>query len=416
MAKRNLASKYGASSVKKMKSRVAKEDSIIDSGGSSDWIEMKVSGAYKIRLMPTIGDEPYSILRKQHWMEFESDNEEGKTYKSTVLNAVVHGGQKRDIIDCYIEMVKDHIEDSDWTAKDKKEAMDALLGQNGLKGSNSWIAYALQLITKQDPKFGLVEIKKVVRDRLNEEAIYDDDEEDGIDIDPYTCPVDGKYVILTFNKAAKHWSKYWKVKIGKKRPLSEEELGKLDDAKPLTELFYYDMSDFKKALLGLQFFDEKNEIGLFEEDEWNDLVEELELLLEESLKKAKKSTKSKPKDEEVEDEVEEIEDDELDELDDELDEVDDEDDEVEDEFTAMTRKQLISWAAKKLKAKEATKKDFPIKKSMSEDDIKGLIRSWVEAQEPDEEELEEDEEDDDLDAIKKQLAALNDDDEDKEPF
>ena len=83
------------------------------------------------------------------------------------------------------------------------------------------------------------------------------------------------------------------------RPLSDEEIEHFLTMKPLSEVIYkYEMRDFEKALEGLQNFDDENEIGLFEDEDWLEHVEEIKAQYEsdeedEEKPKAKKKTSKK---------------------------------------------------------------------------------------------------------------------------
>ena len=60
------------------------------------------------------------------------------------------------------------------------------------------------------------------------------------------------------------------------RPLTDEEIEYFMTLKPLNEILSkYGMKDFERALEGLQNFDEENEIGLFDDEDWIEHLEEI---------------------------------------------------------------------------------------------------------------------------------------------
>ena len=166
---------------------------------------------------------------------------------------------------------------------------------------------------------------------------------------------------------------------------TDEEIEYFMSLKPLSEILgTYGLSDFERALEGLQNFDEEHEIGLFEDEEWLGHLEEIRAQYdadggdeeEEEAPKAKKTTvkKSSPA-KKVEEPEEEEEDDEEEEEEDEKEEGD--------EFDDMERSELKKY----IKDNDL---DITVKKSMTDDDLRAAIRAAsATAEEPEEEEEEE---------------------------
>ena len=113
------------------------------------------------------------------------------------------------------------------------------------------------------------------------------------------------------NPNKKKGETYYEVSFPKKvttRPLTDEEIEYFMGLKPLNELLpKYGIRDFERALEGLQNFDEENEMGLFDDDDWLEHVEEIKAQYDgeeddEDDKPAKKKTSKKVTKKSVEDE------------------------------------------------------------------------------------------------------------------
>ena len=249
----------------------------------------------------------------------------------------------------------------------------------------------------------------MVRDSLNRLAFNEDDDEP-IEVDPFTDVDDGLPIVVTYRKNPnkKKGENFYEVSFPKKvtaRPLTDEEIEYFMTLKPIQEVVgRYGQKDFEKALEGLQNFDEDNEIGLFEEEDWLNHLEEIKAQYdsdedEEEEKPKRKTKKSKKETRKAKKVVEEPEEEE-----EEEEEQPEETAEAEDdEFTDMDRSELKKYIAK-------NKLDIVVKKSMSDDDIRELIRAAASKEEEPEEEEEESEEEPEeeparitLDDIRKKL-------------
>ena len=313
-------------------------------------------------------------------------NSEGETKRGTVLDSIAHGGTKMDIIQEYIKFAKKRYQNY-------AEKMEALLGtsmnSNSLTPQYSWMCYADIVRDGEELRAKLWEFKKMVRDALNKLA-FNEDEDEPIEVDPFTDPDEGLPVMVKYlkNPNKKKGENYYEVNFAKKpvaRPLSDSELEYFANLKPLSEILSYTIKDFDRALEGLQVFDEENNFELFSDDDWLEIVEKVksqyDVDSEEEEEKPKKKTvvKQKPVVEEEEEETEEKTDEE------------DVDEDSDDEYADMDRKEL----------KEVIKEnglDITVKKSMSDDDIREAIREAMkktndsaDEEDSDEEEDEEDE-------------------------
>lgn len=386
----NLRSKYKAKSVKigDLKDKADEENSMIGAKGFNDYLEFVDGKAVKFRLFPPHDGVDFYVMKKQCWLTLEDSD--GKEVRRTVLNSVLHGGTKLDLIDEYIKFAKANLKDD--------EKLKILTDwKTGLSYDLEWVAYAVKIV-KDVREFGLLAFKKTVRDALNKE-LFMEDESDPIEVDPFTDIDDGLPLLIKYlskpNK--KKGEEYYSVTVGKKaQPLTDEELEKFDKAKSLIELFrgVYKLSDFERALAGVQHYDTENEFDFFEDDRWLEIVEEVKNQYDEEEeeeeeeedekpkkeKKAKKSKKPEPEEDEEEEEEE------------------DDVEEEEDELDGMSRKELLKY----IKAEDL---EIKVKKSMSDEDIREAIR---EASEEEEDDIEEEEEDEVEETPKKGKMSIDD--------
>ena len=384
MAVNSLRSQFKATTIKSLRKTVDKDDAMVGVQ-SNDYLNLEDGKTLKIRIFPSHpGHEQFYISRKCYWLSFPTS--EGETKRGTVLDSIAHGGTKMDLIQEYIKFAKKRFSND-------AEKMEALLGtsmnSNSLTPQYSWMCYADVVHDGEELRAKLWEFKKMVRDALNKLA-FNEDEDEPIEVDPFTDPDEGLPVMVKYlkNPNKKKGENYYEVNFAKKpvaRPLSDSELEYFANLKPLSEILSYTIKDFDRALEGLQVFDEENNFELFSDDDWLEIVEKVksqyDVDSEEEEEKPKKKTvvKQKPVVEEEEEETEEKTDEE------------DVDEDSDDEYADMDRKEL----------KEVIKEnglDITVKKSMSDDDIREAIREAmkktndsVDEEDSDDEEDEEDE-------------------------
>lgn len=411
MTKSSLRSQFKATTIKSLRKTIDKDDAMVGVQ-SNDYLNLEDGKTLKIRIFPAHpGHEQFYVSRKCYWLSFTT--QDGETKRGTVLDSIAHGGTKMDLIQEYIKFAKKrYANDSD--------KMEALVGtgmnSNSLNPQFSWLCYADVVRDGEELKPKLWEFKKMVRDLLNKLA-FNEDEDEPIEVDPFTDPDEGLPVMVKYlkNPNKKKGENYYEVNFAKKpvaRPLSDEELEYFANVKPLCEVISaYTMRDFDRALEGLQNFDEENDFGLFNDDDWLEIVEKVKAQYdstdseddEEEKSAKKKTTKkvTKKAEPEPEDDDEDSDDDE------ETEDNADEDSDDDDEYTDMDRKELKAV----IKDKGL---DISVKKSMSDDDIRDAIREALKNADEDSDEDEDDTEEEEdekpagkvsLDDIRKKLAG-----------
>ena len=440
----NFREKFKATKIKDLKKAVDKDDAMVGVS-NNDYLNLEDGKTLKIRIFPAHpGHEQFYVPKKCYWLSFPAEDG-GDNKRGTVLDSIVHGGTKMDLVQEYVKYAKKKYGDDD----DKMETLTGTgMNSNALNPQYSWLCYASIVTPDEELHPKVWEFKKMVRDALNKLA-FDEDNDEPIEVDPFTDPDDGLVLAVKYLKKPnkKKGENYYEVdfaKTGKKkeaysRAITDEELEAFSRLKPLNEVVpRYTKKEFDRALEGLQCWDEEFDFNLFDDDEWLEIVEAVKEQYngssddddedekpkkktvkktskkveeeedaddEEEKKPAKKSAKKK-----VEEEPEDSEDE-----DSEEEETDDEDDSEKeetdgDEFDDMDRKELKRY----IKENEL---EITVKKSMSDDDIRDLIREAV-ADSDDEDDSEEEETDEDsddeeeqpkskvsLDDIRKKLAG-----------
>lgn len=402
----NLRAQLKATSIKKLQKQVDAENEMVGTGSSTEYLNLEDGKTIKIRIFPAHpGQEEFYVAKKCYWLTFNTDD--GDTRRGTVLDSKVHGGTKWDIVEEYVKWAKKHVGND-------AEKLEALVGNgpksNSLNPQYTWLCYADRVNGDDQLRAKLWEFKKMVRDAMNKLA-FSEDEDEVIEVDPFTDPDEGLPINVTYRKNPnkKKGENYYEVAFPKKvsaRPLTDEEIEYFMTLKPLSEVIYkYGMRDFERALEGLQNFDEDNEIGLFDDDDWLEHLEEIKAQYDadEEEEKPKKSSKKvvkkdapAPKKAVVEDEDEDDE-----EEDDTPEEEDDAEDAEGDEFDDMDRSELKKYISK-------NGLEISVKKSMSDDDLREAIRAA--SKDEDADEADDEEEDDDTDNEEEAPAkvSLND--------
>lgn len=211
-----------------------------------------------------------------------------------IFNSRVHAGTKKDIVEEYVnfvyKLITDAIQDKDerskklapingWRGKDGK-------WNSGIRPSTSYVFYAFK-----DGKLARLELYKTDKDRMEELNISEDPDE-VIQTDCFSDPNEGVSLIINrqkdtktgkfenilnkreFNpKKYKSWDEFMQSEM-----LTDDQLMELEKAESLHKLYSdaYKRSDFEKALKGLKIFDEKNEYGVFDHDEFLDICGEID--------------------------------------------------------------------------------------------------------------------------------------------
>ena len=395
MAKENsLRSQLKATSIKRLQKQIDEDNAMVGAQNSTEYLNLEDGKTVKIRIFPGHpGVQDFYVAKKCYWLSFVGDD--GETHRGTVLDSKVHGKTKFDVVEEYVKWAKKKIGND-------ADKLEALVGNgpksNSLNPQYSWLCYADKINGDDQLRAKIWEFKKMVRDAMNKLA-FSEDEDEVIEVDPFTDPDEGLPIMVTYRKNPnkKKGENFYEVSFPKKvsaRPLTDEEIEYFMTLKPLNEILSkYGMKDFERALEGLQNFDEENEIGLFDDDDWIEHLEEIKAQYdsddseEDSSSKKKTAVKKVVKKEYTKSEDDDEEEkDEADEADDEEEDDEEENDEDGDEFDSMDRVALKKYIT-------ANGLEISVKKSMSDDDLRNAIRAAAKSDDADE--AEDEEEDDD---------------------
>lgn len=381
----NFRDQLKATSIKSLRSRINEDNSMLGVQ-ANDYLSLEDGKAIKIRIFPAHpGIEDFYVPKKSYWISVLGND--GNTRRTTVLDSRVHGGTKMDVIEEYMKFAKKKCQGD-------SEKLEELTGKDGLSPSYTWLCYAA-VCGDDDLKAKIWEFKKTVRDALNRLAMSED-EDQAIEVDPFTDPDEGLPIMVKFlkNPDKKKGENYYDVYFPKKasaRPLTDSEIEYFMSLKPLTELLpKYGIKDFDKALEGLQNFDTEKDINLFEDEEWLSKVEEIKAQYDESDSEEEKHKKKIVKKVEVE-EPEVDEDEEPD---------SEEEEESADEFDKMDRSSLKKYI-------HDNDLDVSVKKSMSDDDIRDAIREVVNKDSDSDSEEEEEEEEPEVEQPKTKVSLAD---------
>ena len=392
MAKENsLRSQLKATSIKRLQKQIDEDNAMVGAQNSTEYLNLEDGKTVKIRIFPGHpGVQDFYVAKKCYWLSFVGDD--GETHRGTVLDSKVHGKTKFDVVEEYVKWAKKKIGND-------ADKLEALVGNgpksNSLNPQYSWLCYADKINGDDQLRAKIWEFKKMVRDAMNKLA-FSEDEDEVIEVDPFTDPDEGLPIMVTYRKNPnkKKGENFYEVSFPKKvsaRPLTDEEIEYFMTLKPLNEILSkYGMKDFERALEGLQNFDEENEIGLFDDEDWIEHLEEIKAQYdsddseEDSEPKKKTAVKKAVKKEYAKSEEDEEE--EKDEADDEEEDDEEENDEDGDEFDSMDRVALKKYIT-------ANGLEISVKKSMSDDDLRNAIRAAAKSDDADEAEDEEEEDD-----------------------
>ena len=412
MAKENsLRSQLKATSIKRLQKQIDEDNAMVGAQNSTEYLNLEDGKTVKIRIFPGHpGVQDFYVAKKCYWLSFVGDD--GETHRGTVLDSKVHGKTKFDVVEEYVKWAKKKIGND-------ADKLEALVGNgpksNSLNPQYSWLCYADKINGDDQLRAKIWEFKKMVRDAMNKLA-FSEDEDEVIEVDPFTDPDEGLPIMVTYRKNPnkKKGENFYEVSFPKKvsaRPLTDEEIEYFMTLKPLNEILSkYGMKDFERALEGLQNFDEENEIGLFDDEDWIEHLEEIKAQYdsddsgEDSEPKKKTAVKKAVKKEYAKSEDDEEE--EKDEADDEEEDDEEENDEDGDEFDSMDRVALKKYIT-------ANGLEISVKKSMSDDDLRNAIRAAAKSDDSDEAEDEEEDEETEEEApakvslsdIRKKLAG-----------
>lgn len=269
----SLRDKFKATATDTLKKQGEAE---LASSGERNFFKIK-EGSNKFRILPKHPDEvSFAYRRVVHWIDcpFEDKDGEVEWKRGTIPNAQVHSNMTVDPFESYISIAKDILKErGDEESADQIKTM--LHWKTGILGKDGWLMYVLDLKSQELEKIGLLEVGKAVRKGLNEEAIIEDEDE-ALELDPFTDPDEGKPVLITYKPSAQVADKYKVKLLTASSPISDEVLEKLEQMKPLSKTVRYDLTIFRYAIKALKNYDEENLIDIWSDPRWEETLQKLQ--------------------------------------------------------------------------------------------------------------------------------------------
>ena len=303
------------SALKDVQSEARKNDKNFNTGGSGgrvDFLEVK-DGKNIFRILPPHPDDtiqsPYLAKRvttlKCEVPVFKDGEDTGKTEikNKNIFIATQHGNLPKDPVEMYIEFIRQYANDSFQDKDDRSKYLAPITGYRDKKGKWVWgiiprttyIAYAIQ-----NGKVGRLELWDSWLKEMDKLSISEN-QEDVIDVDPFSDPNEGVPLIISKDKAVDKQGKEtgkFEYNISKDEPsrakreswddffervqVTDEQLAELLTQEPLSKLYgkdIYTKRDWDLAIDGLQRFDEENKYGIFENEDFIKELDELEKLV-----------------------------------------------------------------------------------------------------------------------------------------
>jgi hypothetical protein len=272
------------------------------------------------RILPPHNENDPSFQPKAvYWLEVlidkkdDNGNPTGKQERINrpIFDSRIHGGTEKDIVDEFIKFARKIAYESFQDLEDRKKALYPISGwrdkkgkwQNGILCNQSFVAYA----TKGDitpENIGRLEIYKTDKDKLEELNIGEGFDEP-ITTDIFSDPDEGvQFNIRLYQDEngksqravakrefnPKNWKTYDDFMESQQVP--DNVLEKWQSMESLSSMFKnaYKRTDFLRALEALQFFDdEKLQFEVFDHDEFQEIVKEIEAYYDEDEENTKES-------------------------------------------------------------------------------------------------------------------------------
>lgn len=278
---------------------------------SSDWYTLDRSGLEnRIQLIVVPEKDPEakcypSVLRCTIWMDVlvEKKDDDGKPTgeferkRRPLFNSRIHGGTEKDIVEEYQKMAEAYLMKKGGSRDEMTKICPSFTGYRDKSGkwnpgirfySNSYILYVYV-----DGEVKLLEVYKDIWDSIFSIGV---DQEENKEIKPYEPEsiYSGFPLLLSYNKENKKWRVVLEqMDIRKYRGMSVDEaynkylqeisipdsiISSLSEKKSLMEMYtnIYDRTDFERALEAVLHFDKTNGLNICQTQEFQDIAAEIE--------------------------------------------------------------------------------------------------------------------------------------------
>jgi len=252
-------------------------------------------GTNKFRILPAHPESDpknrYAQQKYACWLPFFKKDEDGnltdKVGNRPFLNARVHGGQEKDVIEEFIKAATKVIQSDDsLTTKEKGDKIKSLSDfKTGIKHQSKYICYATRIGGEEGENRGILELSNGIKKKLDEISLaeYEEDPE-GDDI--ISDPESGVVITIKYDKSKPNTEKYSVQQGRKASPISDEDLEWWFEEDSLVEILHnsvkYDQGTLSRALEGLKIYDEDYDLGVYDSEEFKSVANELKSILPES--------------------------------------------------------------------------------------------------------------------------------------
>jgi hypothetical protein len=229
-------------------------------------------------------DEIRELLKDELGADFT------KKVNKKIFNSKIHGNSEiLDVIEEYIKFAdkffKENLDPD--TAKKKKALITGYRDSgkkwhSGIMPNSGWICYIFNW--DGEKKFSRFEMWDKHMIQIEELYVAFDGEDEPLAIDPFSDEVEGVALIVERSKDEKGKDQYKisdvrqrtgsREKFLKQFALTPDQISEVNEKEPLKAIYenVYSRKDFELALNGLDLFDEKHDLGIFENDDFIDII------------------------------------------------------------------------------------------------------------------------------------------------
>lgn len=244
-------------------------------------------GKNVFRLAPSHNeDDPFLEAKCVSWLPQEitykeqgSEEEKTKVENRPLFNSRIHNNTPKDLTEEYINFCYKLVYEETQDDTTRKKKLAPITGYktkegkwvNGLRPTTVYVGYGWKAnILKR------VELYPVIKNRMSELNITEEADEP-LAVNIFSDPIEGRSLIVFFNKSGEQGKKYSVSKGDVARPLSEEQLIEFDKQPTLKSLYRncYTSETFDKVLWGLKHFDDQHGYHAFDCTEFLDIVREI---------------------------------------------------------------------------------------------------------------------------------------------
>ena len=287
-------SKFKATSIAKIQDQETEQKAKQPFGNDFSGFLKLEEGDNIIRIYPAHPDgESFTVFQSQVFLPViktsKDDNgvETQELKRHPVLNAIYHSNiMQKDVINEYIAFAKDHVKPT-INSTEWGRIWGLITGRDdSLKSSDSWVVYADLYKAGGTKEFGKIGLKKSIKNDMNKISAEMAKDRG---IDPFTDPDTGIRIVVNKDEARGKAGGNWYETTLESRmvdqftksfvptPLSDEELEYFVSQDSLEKLYVntYSQEDFMQAIEGLERWDKTNNIGIWNYQEFRNVLNEL---------------------------------------------------------------------------------------------------------------------------------------------